>query len=50
MVDAGSLASTATMRQVHVLIIRHGETEANARGILQGQLDTELNQVSNTAN
>ena len=28
--------------QLHVVLIRHGETEGNVRGIVQGQSDTPL--------
>ncbi|TFY66677.1 hypothetical protein EVG20_g4414 [Dentipellis fragilis] len=31
------------MAPVTVYIVRHGETEENRRGVVQGQLDTELN-------
>lgn len=30
---------------VRVYIVRHGETEANATGIMQGHMDTKLNGV-----
>lgn len=30
---------------MHVLLLRHGQTDENARGILQGQSQTELNDV-----
>jgi probable phosphoglycerate mutase len=30
---------------MHVLLLRHGQTDENARGILQGQSQTELNQI-----
>ena len=33
----------STARETSVLIVRHGETDHNARGIIQGQLDTHLN-------
>ena len=29
---------------VRVYIVRHGETDANRQGIIQGQLDTQLNE------
>lgn len=32
------------MREVDVLIVRHGETDENAQGIVQGQLNTQLNE------
>ena len=31
------------MGVVTVYLVRHGETQANRDGIMQGQLDTELN-------
>jgi 2,3-bisphosphoglycerate-dependent phosphoglycerate mutase len=31
------------MDTVRVYIVRHGETEENRQGIIQGQLDTQLN-------
>lgn len=31
------------MRDVAVYIVRHGETDWNVQGIVQGQIDTELN-------
>ncbi|UZJ51395.1 hypothetical protein CBS101457_000715 [Exobasidium rhododendri] len=31
--------------KVRLLIVRHGETDCNVQGIIQGQLDTELNGV-----
>ena len=31
------------MGAVTVYLVRHGETQANREGIMQGQLDTELN-------
>ncbi len=33
----------ATHRTTHILIIRHGQTDANAKGMLQGHLPTPLN-------
>ena len=30
---------------MHVLLLRHGQTDENAQGILQGQSQTELNDV-----
>jgi broad specificity phosphatase PhoE len=33
------------MGAAKVYIIRHGETQANSDGIIQGQLDTDLNDV-----
>ncbi|KAH6918329.1 histidine phosphatase superfamily, partial [Coprinopsis sp. MPI-PUGE-AT-0042] len=36
--------STMTHPRVRVYIVRHGETAENRSGILQGQLDTELNE------
>ena len=32
-------------RTAHVLLFRHGETDENARGVLQGQSDTQLNAI-----
>jgi probable phosphoglycerate mutase len=37
------MATTPT--QARVYIVRHGETEANRQGIIQGQMDTALNEV-----
>jgi broad specificity phosphatase PhoE len=31
--------------RVRMLIVRHGETDCNVQGIIQGQLDTDLNNV-----
>lgn len=31
--------------KVRLLIVRHGETDCNVQGIIQGQLDTDLNDV-----
>lgn len=33
------------MREVDVYIIRHGETNENAQRIIQGQMNTQLNQT-----
>lgn len=33
------------MTSLRIYIVRHGETDANREGILQGQLDTQLNDV-----
>jgi probable phosphoglycerate mutase len=33
------------MRVAYVHIVRHGETDANVRGVIQGHLDTDLNEV-----
>ncbi|KAG8920171.1 hypothetical protein FRC01_000886, partial [Tulasnella sp. 417] len=33
---------------VNVYIVRHGETFENAKGIIQGQLDTQLNELGRT--
>ncbi|KAG8894639.1 hypothetical protein FRC00_008651 [Tulasnella sp. 408] len=33
---------------VNVYIVRHGETVENAKGIIQGQLDTQLNELGRT--
>ena len=33
------------MRPVNVYLVRHGETEENKTGIIQGQLDTRLNET-----
>lgn len=30
---------------MRLLIVRHGETDCNVQGIIQGQLDTDLNSV-----
>jgi broad specificity phosphatase PhoE len=37
--------STSRSGQVRLLIVRHGETDCNVQGIIQGQLDTDLNPV-----
>lgn len=31
--------------KIRLLIVRHGETDCNVQGIIQGQLDTDLNAV-----
>jgi 2,3-bisphosphoglycerate-dependent phosphoglycerate mutase len=31
------------MAAIRVYLVRHGETQANRDGVIQGQLDTELN-------
>ena len=31
------------MLNIHISIIRHGQTDCNARGVLQGQMETSLN-------
>lgn len=31
--------------KLRLLIVRHGETDCNVQGIIQGQLDTDLNDV-----
>lgn len=33
------------MRSVNVYLVRHGETEENKTGIIQGQLNTQLNEA-----
>jgi 2,3-bisphosphoglycerate-dependent phosphoglycerate mutase len=33
------------MRPVNVYLVRHGETEENKLGIVQGQLNTQLNKT-----
>lgn len=33
------------MTQLRVYLVRHGETDANRQGIVQGQLDTQLNEL-----
>lgn len=33
------------MRDVAIYIVRHGETDWNVQGIIQGQLDVDLNAV-----
>ena len=38
-----SSVCTMTQPRVRVYIVRHGETAENRSGILQGQLDTDLN-------
>jgi broad specificity phosphatase PhoE len=30
---------------VHILLVRHGQTDENAKGVLQGQQDTQLNNL-----
>ncbi|PWY99032.1 phosphoglycerate mutase-like protein [Testicularia cyperi] len=37
------MVTTPTPRKLRVLIIRHGETRENVERIIQGQLDTDLN-------
>jgi broad specificity phosphatase PhoE len=38
------------MSRAYVYIIRHGETQANKDHIIQGHLDTALNEVSYVLN
>ena len=33
------------MRELHLLLLRHGQTDANATGVLQGQKPTALNEL-----
>lgn len=33
------------MTQLRVYLVRHGETDANRQEIVQGQLDTQLNEL-----
>ena len=33
------------MTQLRVYLVQHGETDANRQGIVQGQLDTQLNEL-----
>ena len=33
------------MTKLRVYLVRHGETDANQHGIVQGQLDTQLNEL-----
>lgn len=40
-----SLPSLIQMPTVVVRLVRHGETNENVQGIMQGQLDTELNDL-----
>lgn len=40
---ASSSASSLRNERVRFLIVRHGETDSNVAGIIQGQLDTDLN-------
>lgn len=40
---ASSSSSSSPSRTLRVLLIRHGETDHNVAGIIQGQLDTPLN-------
>ena len=35
----------AEMAGIRIYLVRHGETEANRKGIIQGQLDTSLNET-----
>lgn len=32
-------------KRLRILIVRHGETDYNVKGIIQGQMDTELNDM-----
>ncbi len=33
------------MTNLRIYLVRHGETDANRRGVIQGQLDTPLNEL-----
>lgn len=36
---------SSIMPVINVYVVRHGETVENANGIIQGQLDTQLNEL-----
>lgn len=40
-----SSTSAGFRSRLRILIIRHGETDHNVQGIIQGQLDTDLNEI-----
>lgn len=40
-----SFSSAYSRRRLRMLIVRHGETDCNVQGVIQGQLDTDLNAV-----
>jgi Histidine phosphatase superfamily (branch 1) len=40
-----SMARNMERRIVRVYIVRHGETDENRAGVMQGQLDTRLNEA-----
>lgn len=40
---AGSIPARGTIEIMRLYLVRHGETDANAQGIVQGWLDTDLN-------
>lgn len=44
--SASVLVHYLTMGRAYVYIVRHGETQANKDHIIQGHLDTALNEVS----
>lgn len=33
------------MTKLRIYLVRHGETDANRKGVIQGQLDTQLNEL-----
>jgi len=33
------------MAKLRIYLVRHGETDANREGVIQGQLDTQLNEL-----
>lgn len=39
------LLNSSRKKSLRLLIVRHGETDCNVQGIIQGQMDTDLNQV-----
>lgn len=41
---AGSNPARGTIKIMKLFLVRHGETDANAQGIVQGWLDTDLNE------
>jgi len=43
--SSGSMVRSAGRPTVRVYIVRHGETDENRAGVMQGQLDTRLNAV-----